>query len=66
MMLHGHGLMAILACVCMSVQRKPISSSDLDDMINLHAAMVCMSVLGSSVFKKKPTYVRDSRSRRIL
>lgn len=50
MMLHGHGLMAILACVCMSVQRKPISSSDLDDMINLHAAMVCMSVLGSSVF----------------
>lgn len=48
MMLHGHGLMAILACVCMSVQRKPISSSDLDDMINLHAAMVCM--LGSSVF----------------
>lgn len=51
MMLHGHGLMALLACVCMSVQRKPISSSDLDDMINLHAAMACMSVLGS--FKKK-------------
>lgn len=50
MMLHGHGLMAILACVCMSVQRKPISSSDLDDMINLHAAHGLHVVLGSSVF----------------
>lgn len=66
MMLHGHGLMAILACVCMSVQRKPISSSDLDDMINLHAAHGLHVVLGSSFFKINPTYARDSRFRRIL
>lgn len=53
MMLHGHRLMAFLACVCMSVQRKLISSSDLDNVINLYAVMVCMSVLECSVFKKK-------------
>lgn len=52
MMLHGHRLMAFLACVCMSVQRKLISSSDLDNVINLYAVMVCMSVLECSVLKK--------------
>lgn len=67
MMLHGQGLMAFLACVCMSIQRKLISSTDLDNVINLHTVMVCKSVLGSSVliFFKKPTYVRDSQSRRL-
>lgn len=62
MKLHGHRQTALLACVRMSVQRKVISSSDLNNMIVLYAGVLTSSACQpwKVLYVKKTKHVRDS------